>query len=127
MGLALLQKERRNCPSVGEILPDAVLVSVDVIGDYSKQVEHLKFKTMENLLNAITIMTQNVVKNKPKLADIRIVFSLPSVSMMNFSSELAKKTIHKGETVGKRYINQIKELLGVTNENSRRNKKKSEK
>lgn len=110
-----------------EILPDAVLVSVDVIGDYSKQVEHLKFKTMENLLNAITIMTQNVVKNKPQLADIRIVFSLPSVSMMNFSSELAKKTIHKGETVGKRYINQIKELLGVTNENSRRNKKKSEK
>ena len=110
-----------------EILPDAVLVSVDVIGDYSKQVEHLKFKTMENLLNAITIMTQNVVKNKPQLADIRIVFSLPSVSMMNFSSELAKKTIHKGETVGKRYISQIKELLGVTNENSRRNKKKSEK
>ena len=110
-----------------EILPDAVLLSVDVIGDYSKQVERLKFKTMENLLNAITIMTQNVVKNKPKLADIRIVFSLPSVSMMNFSSELAKKTIHKGETVGKRYIKQIKELLGVTNENSRGNKKKSEK
>ena len=109
-----------------EILPDAVLVSVDVIGDYSKQVEHLKFKTMENLLNAITIMTQNVVKNKPQLADIRIVFSLPSVSMMNFSSELAKKTIHKGETVGKKYINKIKELLGVTNENFRTNKKKSE-
>lgn len=110
-----------------EILPDAVLVSVDVIGDYSKQIEHLKFKTMENLLNAITIMTQNVVKNKPILADVRIVFSLPSVSMMNFSSELAKKTIRKGETVGKRYIKEIKELLGVANENSRRNTQKSKK
>ena len=52
-----------------ESLPDAVLVSVDVIGEYSKQIEHIKFKTMENLLNAITIMTQNVVKNKPILAD----------------------------------------------------------
>ena len=108
-----------------EIMPDAVLVSVDVIGDYSKQVEHLKFKTMENLLNAITIMTQNVVKNKPKLADVRITFSLPSVSMMNFSSELAKKTIHRGEVVSKKYIKQIKELLGVANENSRGNTKKS--
>ena len=110
-----------------EIMPDAVVVSVDVIGDYSKQVEHLKFKTMENLLNAITIMTQNVVKNKPKLADVRIVLSLPSVSMMNFSSELAKKTIHKGEIVAKKHIKEIKELLGVTNEDSRRNQTKIKK
>lgn len=110
-----------------EIMPDAVLVSVDVIGEYSKQVEHLKFKTMENLLNAITIMTQNVVKNKPILADIRITLSLPSVSMMNFSSELAVKTIKRGEAVGKKHIAQIKELLGVTNENIKRNKTKSKK
>ena len=87
-----------------EILPDAILLSVDVIGDYAKQVEHLKFKTMENLLNAITIMTQNVVKNKPILADKRLVLSLPNVSMMNFSNELAKKTIHKGEMSGKKYV-----------------------
>lgn len=110
-----------------EIVPDAVLVSVDVIGDYSKQVEHLKFKTMENLLNAITIMTQNVVKNKPKLADVRIVLSLPNVSMMNFSNELAKKTIHKGETAAKKCVKEIKELLGDTNESVRRNKTKSNK
>lgn len=110
-----------------EIMPDAVVISVDVIGEYEKQVEHLKFKTLENLLNAITIMTQNVVKNKPILADVRMVLSLPSVSIMNFSSDLAKKTIHKGELIAKRNIEKIKELLGVTNENIESNQEKSKK
>lgn len=110
-----------------ELLPDAVIVSVDVIGEYSKQVEKLKFKTMENLLNAITIMTQNVVKNKPVIADKRLVLSLPHVSIMNFSSELAHKTIHKGALLAKKHIPEIKNLLGVTNEDIRRTKKKSTK
>ena len=110
-----------------EIMPDAVVVSVDVIGEYSKQVEHIKFKTLENLINSITIMTQNVVKNKPILADVRIEFSLPQVSMLNFSSELGLKTIKKGETTAKKHIKQIKELLGVTNEDIRRFKAKSKK
>lgn len=110
-----------------ELLPDAVIISVDVIGEYSKQVEHLKFKTLENLINAITIMTQNVVKNKPVIADLRLKLSLPQVSMLNFSSELAKKTIHKGEMITKSKIGEIKELLGVTNENISRTKTKSKK
>ncbi|MBQ8615767.1 MAG: patatin-like phospholipase family protein [Clostridia bacterium] len=110
-----------------EILPDAVILSVDVIGEYSKQIEKLKFKTMENLINALTIMTQNVVKNKPRIANIRLELSLPQVSIMNFSSELAKKTIHKGEMIAKKHIDEIKELLGVTNENIRRTKTKSKK
>lgn len=111
-----------------EIMPDAVLISVDVIGEYSKQVERLKFKTLENLLNAITIMTQNVVKNKPVLADVRLTLSLPNVSLMNFSSDLAKKTIKKGEVLAKQHINEIKTLLGVkTNENNKRIKTKSKK
>ena len=110
-----------------EIMPDAVIVSVDVIGEYSKQIEHIKLKTLENLLNAITIMTQNVVKNKPVLADIRLTLSLPQVSIMNFSSELAKKTIRKGELIARKHIDEIKKLLGVTNENIRRNKIESKK
>lgn len=110
-----------------DLMPDAVIISVDVIGEYSKQVEKLKFKTMENLLNAITIMTQNVVKNKPVIADVRIVLSLPHVSIMDFSSELARKTIHKGALFVKKRVAEIKNLLGVTNENIKRTKKKSEK
>ncbi len=110
-----------------EYLPDAVLVSVDVIGEYQKQVEHLKFKTMENLINALTIMTQNVVKNKPILADVRLSLSLPQVSMLNFSSELGLKTIKKGEAIATKNIKQINELLGVTNENIKSNSRKSKK
>ena len=109
-----------------EYLQDAVLVSVDVIGEYSKQVEHLRFKTVENLINAINIMTQNVVKNKPVFADVRISMSLPNVSMLNFSSELAVDTIKKGEFMAKKHMKKIKELLGVTNENTTRNQKKSQ-
>ncbi len=100
-----------------EIMPDAVVLSVDVIGEYSKQVEHLKLKTLENLINAITIMTQNVVKNKPILADIRIVISLPKVSILNFSSAQAVKTVKRGETAAKKHMEQLKELLEDTNEN----------
>ena len=107
-----------------ELMPDAVVLSVDVIGEYSKQVEHIKFKTLENLINSITIMTQNVVKNKPVLADIRLTLSLPQVSMLNFSSELGLKTIKKGELIANKNIKKIKELLGVTNENIKRNKTK---
>ena len=72
-------------------------------------------------------MTQNVVKNKPTLADVRLVLSLPHVSIMNFSSDLAHKTIHKGELLAKKHISEIKDLLGVTDENIRRNKTKSKK
>ena len=110
-----------------EIMPDAVIVSVDVIGEYSKQVEKIKLKTLENLLNAITIMTQNVIKNKPIIADVRMVLSLPQVSIMNFSSDLAKKTIHKGEMLAKKHIEEIKKLLGDTNEIIRGTKTKSKK
>ena len=110
-----------------EIMSDAVIVSVDVIGEYSKQVEHLKFKTLENLINALTIMTQNVVKNKPVIADVRMSLSLPQVSMLNFSSALGEKTIKKGESIAKKYIKEIKKKLGVANENIKRNPRKSEK
>lgn len=110
-----------------QIMPEAVIVSVDVIGEYSKQAEKLKFKTMENLINALTIMTQNVVKNKPIIADVRLSLSLPQVSMLNFSSELGLKTIKKGEAIAKKHIVEIKNLLGVTNENITRFKKESKK
>ena len=110
-----------------QILPDAVLISVDVIGEYSKQVEHLKFKTLENLINANTIMIQNAVKNRPVLANVRLCLSFPNVSLLNFSHDLAVKTIHKGALITQRNMKQIKELLGATNENIKRTKAKSNK
>ena len=107
------------------IMPDAVIVSVDVIGEYSKQVEHHRFKTLENLINANTIMMQNVVNNKPVLADVRLSLSFPHVSLINFSHDLAVKTIRKGEMIASKNIDKIKALLGVTNECVKRTKEKS--
>lgn len=94
-----------------DIMSDAVVVSVDVIGEYSKQVENCKLKTLESLLNATTLMTANVVKSKPQYADLRLTLSLPSVSQLDYSGELTIKTIKKGENLVKRHIPAIKRLL----------------
>ena len=94
-----------------EIMPEAVIVSVDVIGDYASQVEKLKFKTIETFLNASTLMTSNVIKNRPQDADLRITISMPHISQMDFRKETALKAIKKGENFARRYIKQIKELL----------------
>lgn len=94
-----------------EIMPDAVVLSVDVIGEYSKQLENLKFKTLESVLNAMTLLTSNIIKNRPQYADLRLTLSMPSVSQMDFSRKTCEKSIKKGQAITKKHINEIKELL----------------
>lgn len=95
-----------------EILPDAVIVSVDVIGDYEKQVENLKLKTLENLINASTIMTQGIIKARSKVySDCKIVISQPNVSVVDFAKDKAEASIKKGAYHTSRKINEIKNLL----------------
>ena len=94
-----------------KLMPDAVIISVDVIGEYSKQVEMCKLKVLETILNATTLMTSNVVKNKPQYSDIRLIMTMPNVSQLDFSSETAIKTIKKGELFTKKHINEINALL----------------
>lgn len=101
---------------VKEYLPNAKIISVDPIGDYSKQVEKLKLKTAETILNASTLMTQTIAQKKPKYADIRIVISQPTVSQMDFSAKTTKKAIANGENAIKKVIDDIKTLLGVKDE-----------
>ena len=94
-----------------EILPDAVIVSVDVLGDYPNQIEHCKMKTVESLVNAITIFITNNTKNKPQVADLRLSLTMPSVSQLDFSAKSSEKTIRKGQLYAKKHIAKIKELL----------------
>lgn len=94
-----------------ELMPNAVVVSVDVIGEYSKQVEKCKMKTMEAMINASTLMTANLVKSKPQYADLRLSMTLPTVSQLDFRKETTAKTIKKGELFARKYINKIMELL----------------
>ncbi|MBE5741410.1 MAG: hypothetical protein E7351_02660 [Clostridiales bacterium] len=95
-----------------ELMPDAVIVSIDVIGDYAKQVEKLKMKTVETLINAATLMTSNVIKNKPIRADLRITIPTSQISQLDFTSETAQKSIKKGEMYTKKFVQAIKQLLG---------------
>ncbi|MBR6779290.1 MAG: patatin-like phospholipase family protein [Clostridia bacterium] len=108
-----------------EILPDAVIVSVDVLGDYAKQYEHCKMKTLGAFLNAATLMTTNVIKNHPNIADLRIVISQPKAGQLDFSKQTAEKTIKRGEYHMKKYIKQLKSLLGDKNETDKKPKKTS--
>lgn len=94
-----------------ELMPDAVIVSVDVLGDYEKQIEKLKFKTLENFINVTTIMLTNAIKNKPQYADLRISITQPQTSQFDFSGETALKTIKRGEMHARKHIEAIKELL----------------
>lgn len=112
------------------IMPDAVIVSVDVIGDYAKQVEKMRIKSIETILNACTLMTTNVIKNRKQDADIRIEISQPHISQMDFRKENVEKSIKKGENITRKYVQQIKDLLGIKGEKNvvnSRDKKKSKK
>ncbi len=94
-----------------EILPNGVIISVDVIGEYEKNVEKIKLKTLETILNASTLMTSNVVKSKPVYADLRITITQPNISQLDFSAKSANKSIRKGVNIGHHFIKEIKQLL----------------
>ena len=95
-----------------KIMPEAFVLSVDVIGPYDKQVEHLKMKTIETALNATTILTSNVVKNKPKMADLRLTLSMPEISQMDFKKDKAIKAVRYGEIMAENHLKEIKKKLG---------------
>ncbi len=111
-----------------EIMPDAVVVSLDVVGEYPKQIEHIKMKSVEVLVNAISLMTTQIVNLKPQRADIRIVLTMPNVSLIDFSSDTVLSAIKHGEEETEKYIDEIIKLLkGNTDENIKRSKRKSKK
>ena len=101
-----------------ELMPEAVVVSVDVLGDYSKIVEKSKFKALSTLINANTLMLTNAMKNKPILADVRLTITQPKVKQLDFNGKHVKSIISHGERETNRHITKIKELLGVTNDKS---------
>ena len=94
-----------------EMLPDACVISVDVIGKYSKQVEKCKPKTLETILNASTLMTQNVIAKRPQSSDLRIEVCQPHIGQMDFKSDKALASIRHGEMTAKKQISKIIELL----------------
>ena len=101
-----------------KIMPDAVIISVDPIGDYVKQFDRSKNKTMQTLINSVALMTQKIVESKPKDADLRILVTQPHVCQMDFNKQTAIKSIKRGERVARKYLPQIKNLMGIKDENN---------
>ncbi len=94
-----------------KLMPDAVIISVDCIGKYADQVENLSQKTLQNVLNATTILTQNVVKLRRHFAALRIVISQPDISQLDFKPEKVDLSVSYGEKATQKLAKQIQELL----------------
>ncbi len=106
-----------------EVMPDAVIVSVDVIGDYAKQLGEHKMKTIETAINSIALMTQEMVRRKPVLADLRLVITQQEIGQLDYSNKTTYTAIKNGENATNAQINSIKKLLkGEINETHKTNR-----
>lgn len=92
-----------------KILPDAIILAVDVIGNYAKQVEDGKLKILSQILNMSTLyMTQALEKDE---ADLNIEVLQPDIKQMDFGRENSKKSINYGEEVMRKNIKKLIKLL----------------
>lgn len=90
---------------------DYVVLSIDVIGDYAKQVESSKIKIISRTVNALTLMQTQITKFKGIDSDLRINISQPDVPQMSFTKVCAEKSIQYGINSMKKNISKLKKLL----------------
>ena len=90
---------------------DYIIVAIDVIGQYNKQVENTRIKIMGVTLNALTLMQTEITRLKGNNSDLRIVISQPDVNQMSFDEESVKKSISYGENAMKSNLSKLKKLL----------------
>lgn len=90
---------------------DAFVLGVDVIGDYEKQYEQSRIKSYENMVNAINLMTINIVKSHKIKADQTITITMPKIKQLSFSKESAEKAIRCGAKATKNAIEEIERKL----------------
>ena len=96
-----------------QIMPDAIILSIDVIGNYAKQAESGGLKILTQILNMSTLyMTQSF---STELSDLNIEICQPDIKQMNFGKDNAKKSIIYGETAMKKNIKRLKTLLNDEN------------
>ena len=91
--------------------PSTVILSIDVIADYAKQVENTKIKIMGLTINALTLMQTQITKLKGNNSDLRINISQPDVGQMSFDAENIQKSINYGISAMKKNVTKLKKLL----------------
>ena len=93
-----------------KINPNAVILSVDVIGDYAKQFETGGIKIVNQILNMSTLYMSQLVNTKPQ-ADFHIKINQPNIKQMDFNSVKALEAVANGKRAMTRNIKKLKELL----------------
>lgn len=88
-----------------------VVLSIDVIAEYDRQVETSKNKIMEVSINALTLMQTEITRLQGDCSDLRINISQPDVAQMSFDDASIKKSINYGETAMRKYISKLKKML----------------
>ena len=90
---------------------DHVIVSVDVIADYAKQVETNKVKVLSITVNAMTLMQTHITKLRGNHSDLRINISQPDIHQMNFDKDSVEKSIAYGVTEMEKNLPKLKKLI----------------
>ena len=94
-------------------LPSAIVLAVDVIGNYEKQVETGKLKIVSQILNMSTLYMTDISKSKKSKADIKLTITQPEIKQMDFNSKSAILAIRNGKNAMERNIKKLKELLEI--------------
>lgn len=90
---------------------DYIILSIDVIAEYKRQVETSKIKIMGLTVNALTLMQTEITRLKGDYSDLRINISQPDVPQMSFDSSSIEKSIQYGEEAMQKHIYILKKML----------------
>ncbi len=90
---------------------DYIILTIDVVADYKKQIEHSKLKIVASMINLITLMQTEITKLKGDCSDIRINITQSDISQMGFDKDSIESSIDYGMEYMKRHISKLKKLL----------------
>lgn len=94
-----------------KLAKDYIILSIDVIGDYAKQVETSKIKIMGLTVNSLTLMQTQITKLKGDCSDLRLKITQSDVEQMSFDSISVEKSINYGIKAMQKNIAKLKKML----------------
>lgn len=94
-----------------KLAKDYVVLSIDVIADYTKQVANNRIKVLGMMINAITLMQTKIMELKGNDSDLRVSVSQPDIGLMSFDKHSVEKSIEYGKQAMMKNINKLKKLL----------------
>lgn len=94
-----------------EMAEDYVILSVDVVGEYSKQRETSKMKVLSGMVNALTLMQTQITKYKRICSDLKLDITQADVPQMSFNKQTTLKSIQYGAEAMEGNIAKLKKLL----------------